>query len=311
VGTISGVITDRDGAAVPKARASLTREATAAAANPPELTAVSGNDGHFTFANVPSGLFTLTISARGFILLQTSGELHPGEDYQVPRITLPTVSTNIDVQVTASQEEIAQSQIQDEEKQRVLGIIPNFYVSYVPNAAPLTTRQKYQLAWKNIIDPTAFLGAGVAAGIQQANNSFAGYGQGTQGYAKRFAASYGNVLTGTYIGGAILPSLLKQDPRYFYKGVGTVRSRIRYALVYAFLCKGDNGRPQFNYSGILGSLASAGISNAYYPAANRDGAGLTFENLGFGIAGSAASNILQEFLIPHLTRHKPPLPANP
>jgi hypothetical protein len=112
----------------------------------------------------------------------------------------------------------------------------------------------------------------------------------------------------------MLPSLLKQDPRYFYKGSGSVRSRILYAIANSVICKGDDGHWQANYSGILGSLASGGISNLYYPAQNRNGAGLTFENAMIGIGENAATNLLQEFVIPKLTpklsNHQPAKPSN-
>lgn len=105
-----------------------------------------------------------------------------------------------------------------EEKQRVLGIIPDFYVSYVPNAAPLDFKQKFNPAWKARSNPFTFVLAGAIAGIQQSQNYFKGYGQGFKGYAKRYGANYANTVTANFIGDAILPSLLKQDPRYFYKG---------------------------------------------------------------------------------------------
>src|SRR5205807_4469021 len=108
--------------------------------------------------------------------------------------------------------ELAQDQVEEQEKQRVFGFIPNFYVSYVPDAAPLAPGQKFQLAWKSTIDPFTFVGVSTLAGVQQATNAFNGYGQGAQGYAKRFSAAYANVVAGTFIGSAILPSLLKQDP---------------------------------------------------------------------------------------------------
>jgi len=98
-----------------------------------------------------------------------------------------------------------------------------------------------------------------------------------------------------------LPSIFKQDPRYFYKGTGSKRSRVMYALANAVMCKGDNGRWQVNYSGLLGSLAAGGISNLYYPAKDRNGAGLTFENALIGIGATAAANLLQEFVIKKLT----------
>jgi Carboxypeptidase regulatory-like domain len=305
LGSISGIIVDRDGAFIPNAHITLTGE-DPAASNP---AAVSGADGSFLFSNIPPGSFKLTIAAAGFTIEHVSATLHPGESYPIPPIPLSS-SVSINVQVTASREEVAQAQIEDQEKQRVLGIIPNFFVSYEPNPVPLTSKQKFELSWKSAIDPVSFATAGIFAGIQQSDDDFSGYGQGAQGYGKRFAASYGDALIGNMLGNAILPSILKQDPRYFYKATGSIKERTLYALANAFICKGDNGNWQFNYSGMLGTVAASGISNIYYPHANRNGAALTFENLGIGIGGSAISNLFQEFLIPRLTPHKPPLPQS-
>jgi hypothetical protein len=216
-----------------------------------------------------------------------------------------------EVQVGVSQTEVAEEQIKVEEKQRVLGVLPNFYVSYVPNAAPLNSKQKFKLAWKTVVDPFTLVFVGGAAGVEQAQNHFIGYGQGAQGYGKRFGAGYADTLTGTFIGSAILPSLLKQDPRYFYKGSGSAPSRILYAIANSVICKGDNRHWQANYSNILGSLAAGGISNLYYPAQDRNGAGLTFENAAIGIGGTAVANLFQEFLIRKLTRKVPNNPAKP
>jgi hypothetical protein len=210
-----------------------------------------------------------------------------------------------EVQVGLSSTEVAQEQVQDEEKQRVLGFVPNFYVTYAPNPAPLTSKQKFALAWKTSVDPVSFALIGVIAGIQQAQDSFSGYGQGAEGYGKRYGASYADFVSGTFIGSAILPSLLKQDPRYFYKGTGTKKSRILYALAFSVACKGDNGKWQPNYSSILGNLAAGGISNLYYPAKDRDGVGLTFESGAIGIGATAGANLIQEFLIRKLTPNAP------
>jgi hypothetical protein len=206
--------------------------------------------------------------------------------------------------------ELAEEQIKIEEKQRVFGVIPNFYVTYIPDAAPLTPKQKFKLAWKSTVDPVTFGLTAAVAGVQQAQNDFSGYGQGAAGYGRRFGAAYGNEVSSTFIGGAILPALLKQDPRYFYKGSGSVRSRVLYAMANAVICKGDNGHWQPNYSGILGDLAAGGISNAYYPAKNRDDAALTFENTLIGIGTTAAVNIIQEFIIPRFTPNLPNHQAN-
>jgi len=157
-------------------------------------------------------------------------------------------------------------------------------VTYIPNAVPLTSKQKFKLAWKTVIDPFTLVAVAGAAGVEQAQDHFAEYGQGAQGYAKRFGAGYADTASGVFIGAALLPSLLKQDPRYFYKGTGSTRSRALYAIANSFVCKGDNGRWQTNYSNILGSLAAGGISNLYYPRQDRNGLGLTFENAGLGLA---------------------------
>jgi hypothetical protein len=154
---------------------------------------------------------------------------------------------------------------------------------------------------KALTDPVILVSIGVIAGVDQADDRFSGYGQGAQGYAKRYGASYGNSATNLFIGGAILPSILKQDPRYFYKGTGTKRSRFLYAISRTFICKGDNQRWQPNYSSVLGDLAAGGISNLYIPERDRHGAALTFENAGIALGSTAVINVLQEFLLRKIT----------
>ncbi len=224
-------------------------------------------------------------------------------------MTLATENTA--VQVVLPRVEVAEAEIKEQEKQRVLGLIPNFYVSYLHDAAPLTSKQKFELAWRTTVDPVNFALIGAIAGIEQAQNDFSAYGQGAQGYGMRYGAAYADSAIGTFIGSAMLPSLLKQDPRYFYKGNGSTRSRILYAIANSVICKGDNKHWQANYSGIIGSIAAGGISNLYYPAQDR-GAALTFENAFIGIGETAAVNLLQEFLIRKLTPNRPNRqPANP
>jgi len=296
-GTVTGTIVDTTGAAIGGARVALTSTRT-----PPNREMQTGVDGQFSFANIVPGPFQITVMAAGFTTQSYSGVLKPGEFCVVPAITMPVAPATSNVVVTPPREEIAEEQIKEEEKQRVFGIIPNFYVSYVPNAAPLDSKQKFELAWKSTIDPVTFVFNGAVAGIEQAGNEFGAYGEGAQGYAKRYGAAYGDLVTGNFLEGWAFPSLLKQDPRYFYKGSGSTRSRILYAIANSVICKGDNGRWQANYSGILGSLASGGISNLYYPAQYR-GVALTFENTLVGIAEGAATNLFEEFLIPKLTPH--------
>jgi len=271
----------------------------------------SGDDGQFSFANVAPGSFHLTITSAGFATQTFDATLKSGENYAVPQVVLTIATAVTEIRVVPSQFEVAEEQIKVQEQQRALGILPNFYVSYIANAAPLTPKQKFELAGKTIVDPVTFGVTAAIAGLQQSDDELGGYGQGAQGYAKRYGAAYADTVTGTMIGSAILPSLLKQDPRYFYKGTGSKRSRVLYALANSVICKGDNGHWQANYSGILGSLAAGGISNLYYPTADR-GAGLTFENTLIGIGATAATNVLQEFVIRKLTPKVPNHePSNP
>jgi hypothetical protein len=304
--SIGGTVLDPSGSLIAGARVRFVRSDQSQSQE-----AQTGADGQFVFANIAPGPFRITITAPGFAPQTSTGTLHSGEIFTVPQITLAVATNLTEVRVTPSQEEVAEIQIKEQEKQRVLGFIPNFYVSYIPNAAPLTPKQKFELAWKTSIDPVTFALTGAGAGIEQALNQFGGYGQGAQGYGKRYGAAYGDLLTSTFIGAAILPSLLKQDPRYFYKGTGTKRSRFLYAIANSVTCKGDNGRWQPNYSAILGSIASGGISNLYYPPKDR-GAGLVLENTVLGIGATAAANVMQEFIVRKFTPHVPnPAPSNP
>jgi Carboxypeptidase regulatory-like domain len=262
----------------------------------------SGNNGQFSFARVPSGNFQLIVSAPGLSTQVFSGNVRPGQAYLVPPIVLGIRTVRTNVQVKASTADVAQAQIEQQEKQRILAVIPNFYVTYIPNAAPLNARQKFRLAWKTAVDPFTFVGAGIYAGLEQAGDRYPEYGQGAEGYAKRYAAGYADAAAGIFIGNAILPSLLKQDPRYFYKGTGGTRSRLLYALASSVICKGDNQRWQPNYSFILGSVAVGGISNLYVPASDRNTASVVFQNALIRIGQGSLGGVLQEFVLPHFTR---------
>lgn len=298
-GKITGTIVDVSGALVVGARVKLTRDDQS-----PAQETLSNDDGQFSFTGLAPGPYHLSITAQAFTQQTISGTLQPGEAAVVPQIKLALATEVTQVQVVASQVEIAEAEVKEEEHQRVLGFIPNFYVSYVPDAAPLDTKQKFELAWRVTIDPVNILLTGVSAGLQQAENGFGGYGQGAQGYFKRFGASSADNVTSNFLGGAVFPTLFKQDPRYFYKGTGSIRSRVFYAVAMSVVARGDNKKWQPNYSGILGSIASGGISNLYYPPNDR-GAGLVFENTAITIATTAAANLFQEFLIRKLTPNLP------
>jgi len=193
-----------------------------------------------------------------------------------------------------TREQIASEQIKQQEHQRVLGVIPSFNVSNIPDAVAMTPKQKFQLAFKSATDPVTFLIAGADAGISQWQNDYRGYGQGAQGYFKRWGASYADTFDGGMLGNAVFPSLLRQDPRYFRKGTGSIASRLWYAASTTFRCRGDNGRWQPNYSNLLGNLSAGGIANLYYPSTDR-GAALTFERAFTVTAEGAFGAIFLEF----------------
>jgi Carboxypeptidase regulatory-like domain len=303
-GCISGTVLDSNGAEVTGATVYLENVESRL-----QRTLTTDDSGAFSFASIEPGRFTIAISAPGFTRWQSSEiTLQPDEYYDLPQVALEVAEAMTDVEVTASRHDIAEEQMQLAEKQRVLAVFPNFYVSYLWNAAPLSSGQKFRLASRTMIDPVSFVIPAVIAGVEQSQNGFSGYGQGGKGYAKRFAASYGDSFISTMIGGAILPSVLRQDPRYFYKGTGSIRSRALYAIATVVICKGDNGRWQPNYSNVFGNLASAGLSNLYYPASNRQGVGLTIDNWLIGTASGAASSLLQEFVIRKISHGVPPEP---
>jgi hypothetical protein len=294
--SVIGVVTDQRGDPVPGATITLIRPA---GENPqPVLTDESGS---FTIAT-DAGTFDLQITAPEFATSTIHGELGANQQLDLGRLGLTIQSATAEVRVSVSKEELAEEQVKTEEKQRILGVIPNFFVTYDHDPVPLNAKQKYELAFRTLIDPETIGVDLLSSGVQQGTGGLKGYGTGPQGYAKRFAASYGTGAIDTMLGSALLPSLFKQDPRYFYKGTGTIRQRALYAMSMSVICKGDNGHWQYNYSGLLGGLAAGGISNLYYPPANRNALGMTFQNTAIGIGSSALTNLLQEFLIRKFTR---------
>lgn len=290
-GSITGTAIDANGDLIGGASAALDGPAYHASAT-------TDANGGFTFGGLQSGgPYRVTITAKGFDnWVSPPVMLAQGEYAIVKDIQLKISSAVTSVTVTSSTEEIATEQVALEEKQRIFGIIPNFYVVYDPqNAAPMTAKLKFQMAFRVSVDPISFIGAAVLAGIDQASDN-PDYVQGAKGYAERFGSVYADGLTDTFFGGAILPTILRQDPRYYYMGTGSIRSRALHAMAAPFVCKGDNGMWQPNYSSIGGDLISASISTTYYPKDDRS-ASLVFENLLVDTAERAASTLIQEFLL--------------
>ena len=293
--SVRGVVSDVSGAVVVGAQVSLTETH-----GVQPRTQTSGANGEFTFNQLPAGAYLIMIKAPGLEPFQSAEIVITAQQaHDIGRISLAIATSRTEMDVRPV-EEVADEQVKAEEKQRIFGILPNFYTSYLFDAVPLNRKQKYSLAFRDAFDPVRFLGSGVAAAIQQSNNSFAGYGQGAAGYGKRFAASYGNGLTSDILSHAIFPSLFHQDPRYFYQGSGTFKSRFIHAISFSVAARSDTGHLMPNYSFLLGDIGSGALSNLYYPHANR-GTGLIFTNAAIGIAGQAGGTIIREFLLKHVT----------
>jgi hypothetical protein len=299
-GTISGVVNDVGGTPVAGAQVVLSNTGG-------QRKTATDADGSFQFTGVPAGAFSLTAASDGLAPATVTGKLAAGEVRALPAFALAIATAHFDVDAI-SQREMAQLQIQQEEKQRLFGAIPNYFVSYDRNAVPLTAGQKFELTDKTLIDPTAFAIAGLQAGIEQANNDLPGYGSGPGAFGKRYGAAYANFAIGTVLGGAVLPVVFHQDPRYFYLGRGSVWHRFGYAMATAVVSKGDNGKWQPGYATVLGDFGAGAISNLYYPAGSRNGAALTFENGGLSILFDGVGNVVQEFLLKHVT---PKVPKQP
>jgi Carboxypeptidase regulatory-like domain len=295
-GSISGTVQDVNGNVVPEATVVLDGQR-------PEgrRTAVANDNGAFQFEGLKAGVpYRLTITAKDLESWKSQAIILGQGEYFIQQDIKLAVPDQVDsVTVYASREEIATEQVEVETKQRVLGFIPNFYVTYDSKPAPLSTRLKFKLALKADTDVMTFVGVAFMSAIYQAADT-PDYGQGWDAYGKRMAAGYADSTTDIFIGGAILPSLLHQDPRYFYQGTGTKKSRALHALLNPYVCMGDNGKKQPNFSSMGGDLASGAISNLYYPESNR-GWGLTMEGFLVTTSVRSISALMQEFLLRKLT----------
>ena len=296
-GTIVGTVENVNGETVANATVALK-----AADGKATRTIVTSENGLFQFQDVKPGIaYQLSVSAKDFAgWTSLPITLDPGQFKIVTGIQLRIQAQHTNVDVHYDPLEVATEQFRAEEQQRVFGIIPNFYVSYEKDPAPLTAKMKFALALKVSADPVTAAGIFVVAGAKQAGDT-PKYGQGWGAYGKRFGAVATDGFSDIMIGGAILPSLLHQDPRYFYQGTGTTGSRIRHAMFSPFVARGDNGRGQPNYSSMGGILASSALANLYYPRSDR-GAGLVFGNFAIGTAERIGASLAQEFLVGKFTR---------
>ena len=254
-GSILGSVVDSNNDTIPNATVVLQK------ANGDPLTVLTADDGSFAFHDVTPGIaHQITVAAEGFAEWSSSITVEPGQETTLTPVTLHILAVQRAVTVTYASQEVAAQQLKAEEQQRVFAFIPNIYVAYEPHPEPLTARMKFHLAYKGLTHPTFFAFQAAWAGVQQAADT-PDYRQGAKGYAERFGANLASGVSESLFANAILPSLLHQDPRYFYQGSDTKWSRARHAMLAPFVCKGDNGNLQPNYSQLGGSLISAALAN--------------------------------------------------
>jgi len=259
-GSINGTVTDTEDDPLPNATIVIQGDTPAN-----RRTTTTNANGFFEINELMPGTYRVTTSAKNFADWHSQPlTLKPGQDLDVPDIALKIAGVQDSVTALYTPVEIATQQVHLEEEQRILGVIPNFYVVYTSDAVAMTPKLKFQLALRSM------------------------------------GANYADGVSDVLIGGAILPTLLHQDPRYFYNGHGTIKHRTLYAMAAPFICKGDNGHWQPNVSSIGGDMASAGLSNLYYPQSNR-GVGLTFTNAAISTGGRMVNALAQEFIIRKLT----------
>src|SRR5258708_37085873 len=215
-GSILGTAVDSNNDTIPNATVVLQKPV----GNP--LTVVTKDDGSFAFRDVTPGIvYQITVAAEGFAEWSSSFTVEPGQEKTLTNVTLHILAVQRAVTVTYSSREVAAQQLKAEEQQRVLGFIPNLYVTYEPHPEPLTTKMKFHLAYKDLTHPVFFVRTAAWPGVQHARDNHDEWRQGAKGYSKRLVVGFADGVTGNLISNAILPSLLHQDPRYFYQGTST------------------------------------------------------------------------------------------
>jgi len=300
-GSITGTVLDTNREVLQGARVTLVGLSCSAV-----RTVQSGMNGQFAFTGLAPDIYKLTVTAPGMSSF-TSPQipLRASEARIAPAVTLSVSAVSTSVTVTGeSKEKVSEQQVQIAVQQRVGGVIPNFYSTYDWNAPPMLAKQKFQLSIRSIVDPVSFLAVAGIAGAEQYKNVFPAYGSGIEGYGKRYGAAMANHVSGNLLGRAVYPSIFHQDPRYFYKGKGSIGSRALYAISAAVIARDDDGRWKPNYSRVLGNFSAAAISNLYYPTSDRGASLVVFNGLA-GTGADAVSNLIREFLLKRITSHVP------
>ena len=183
----------------------------------------------------------------------------------------------------------------------MMGVMATFNTTVDRNALPLSPGQTYQLFFKSETDPWPFMLSAVVAGIGQAKDSNPEWGQGVEGYAKRFGGAYTDAFIGNFFGNAVLTVVLHEDPRYFQKGSGSFTSRAIWAASSTAWCKRDKGGWGPNYANIGGNLIGAAIARTYYPASERTVASTITDGLTVSAEGIVGSEVIEFW--PDIARH--------
>lgn len=272
-----------------------------------ERQVLTQGNGFFKLDGIKAGTpYHVSVSAKGFANWKSDDIiLTPGQYLILKDVNLRVAIVQVTVNVVPP-EEVAVEQVKAQEKQRIAGVLPNFYVVYDHDAVPLTPKLKFRLAIKLLTDPVTSAGFALNAAAYQVAG-YPGWDRNAKGYGQRLGATFAGGYTKILVGDGVLASLLHQDTRYFFQGTGTTKSRLLHALSTPFVLKGDNGRREINFSDIGGDLASGAMANAYYPDKDR-GAGLVLSSALIGAGGRMANAVAQEFFFHKFTsRHtKPP-----
>jgi hypothetical protein len=293
---ITGTVTDPSGALVTNASVTLSHGDSSTSSESASHT-TTDTGGHYAFTHIPPGQYIVAAQAVQFVPASLSVSLSPGEILSVPALIL-AVSASAEINVSLTQAELSEEYVREQERQRAFGFIPNFLVSYHPDAPPLTVKQKFSLGLHEQFDPGTFIMEGAVAGFEQGLNIFHGYGQGAAGYGKRFGAITADTASDTLLRDSVYASLFHEDPRYFYRGTGSFRSRLWYSIRTAAIAKNDKGKWGPAYASMAGNFSSSALSNMYYPkGSSRNGVGGTLEDGVLRMAGVAIAHIVQEFLI--------------
>ncbi len=243
---------------------------------------------------VLAGLSFTTAAAQQSSTAQPQASQPPAPPSQAPQSSEPPAAPS-----------------QPETPKRPLGVLPQFGVTYQHDAPPLRPIQKFRVWWRTSIDPATITIAGIEAGVGQAQNSFSGYGQGAQGYGKRFGAALADEASSGFFSNFFYSTLFKEDPRYFRVGEGSFKHRFWRSIIQEFVCHTDAGGRSFSYENVLGAFSSGALSNAYYPETDR-GFGLTMSRSGTALALGSAGGLLNEFWpdVRNKIFHKHPKPGS-